>query len=89
MTDTLVIYVVGFSPDFGDTVHVGGHDWRPTWEEAVEVLREHLAQGNSGHDYVLRSVRVPRTLTRDQITDYLSGEGNYLIELPLPEEWVL
>jgi hypothetical protein len=93
LAPTKIIYVVSFAPDFtnwhGDNARVGGFDWRPTWEEARDVLLEHLEQGNSGHDYVMRAVLVPRVYNRDEITAYLNGELHELLEVGIPREWYL
>lgn len=53
--------------------------------EAAELLRAHLDQGASGHDYVFRTVRVPRRLDRGGVTAWLSQHAELL---PLPEEWI-
>lgn len=90
--DTKVIYVVGFAPDFtgwhGDTARVGGFDWRTRWADAAEIMRGHLNDGESGHDYVFRSVQVPRDLDGDAITEWLNGEGFSLWNVPIPDSWV-
>lgn len=90
--DHRIIYVIAFAPDFtgwhGDNVRVGGLEWRTSWDDAVEELKLQLEDGETDHDYVLRTIPVPISWLDDEITSWLSGEGRELIDVPIPKEWV-
>lgn len=77
------VYVVSFAPAY-DQGSVGGHEWRRTWEEIHELLRDPELIAPSC-DYRILTLDLPADLDDASITDFLgSGPGNELIEPPDP-----
>lgn len=80
---TQTIYVLSFAPSY-DRGNGGGCEWRRTWEEMHELLRDPEWMEPSS-DYRVVTLELPRWLTDADITDFLgSAYGTELVDPPDP-----
>lgn len=76
-------YVVSFAPSY-DEGGVGGFEWRRTWTEVHELMRdpEFLTPGT---DYRIITLDLPLDMNDEKIEDFLSsGNGCEIIDPPDP-----
>lgn len=80
---TQTIYVLSFAPSY-DRGNGGGCEWRRTWEEIHEMLRDPEWMEPSS-DYRVVTLELPHWLTDADITDFLgSAYGTELVDPPDP-----